>query len=134
MSEVWKRCEGQLVDNQFLLQKFIAATTHSVVFLGQTGEPQPQAVAIKFIPAEGQQPHQQLALWNRAAQLTHKNLLRIFHCGQCHLARTDLLYAVMEYAEEDLSQIVPQRALNPDEAREMLPPLIEALSFLHCNG
>lgn len=134
MSEVWKRCEGQLVDNQFLLQKFIAATTHSVVFLAQTSDPQPQTVAIKFIPADGLQPHQQLALWNRAAQLTHKNLLRIFHSGQCNLARTDLLYVVMEYAEEDLSQIIPQRALTPDETREMLPPLLDALSFLHCNG
>jgi serine/threonine protein kinase len=134
VSEVWKRCEGQLVDNQFLLQKFIAATTHSVVFLGQTVEAQPQTVAIKFIPAKGLQTHQQLALWNRAAQLTHKNLLHIFHSGQCNLARTDLLYVVMEYAEEDLSQVVPQRALTPDEAREMLPPLMDALSFLHCNG
>jgi TonB family protein len=134
VSDVWKRCEGQLVDNRFLLQKFIAATTHSVVFLAQTTETQPQTVAIKFIPAEGLQPHQQLALWNRAAGLTHKNFLRIFHSGQCNLARTDLLYAVLEYAEEDLSQVLPQRALTPDEAREMLPPLIEALSFLHCNG
>jgi TonB family protein len=134
VSDVWKRCEGQLVDNRFLLQKFIAATTHSVVFLAQTTETQPQTLAIKFIPAEGLQAHQQLALWNRAAGLTQKNLLRIFHSGQCNLARTDLLYAVMEYAEEDLSQVLPQRALTPDEAREMLPPLIEALSFLHCNG
>ena len=134
MSEVWKRCEGQLVDNQFLLQKFIAATAHSVVFLAQTSSSQPQTVAIKFIPAEGLQPHQQLALWDRVAQRSHKNLLRIFHSGQCNLARTDLLYVVMEYAEEDLSQVVPQRALTPDEAREMLPPLIDALSFFHSNG
>jgi TonB family protein len=134
MSDVWKRCEGQLVDNQFLLQKFVAATTHSVVFLAQTAEPQPRTVAIKFIPAEGLQTHQRLALWNRAAQLTHKNLLRVFHSGQCNLARTDLLYVVMEYGEEDLSQVVPQRALTPEEAREMMPPLMDALSFLHCNG
>jgi TonB family protein len=37
----------------------------------------------------------------------------------------------MEYAEETLSQILPHRALTPDEVREMLLPTLDALAFLH---
>jgi TonB family protein len=45
-----------------------------------------------------------------------------------------LLYVVMEYAEENLSQILPQRALTPAESREMLKPLLDALAYVHGKG
>jgi TonB family protein len=41
---------------------------------------------------------------------------------------------VTECADEDLSQIIPQRALSPGEAREMLRPVLEALAYLHGKG
>ena len=40
----------------------------------------------------------------------------------------------MEATEEDLSQILPQRRLTPEEAREMLGPVLDALSYLHGKG
>ncbi len=43
-------------------------------------------------------------------------------------------YVVTEYAEENLAQIIPERPLSPDEAREMLPPVVDALSYLHGQG
>jgi TonB family protein len=41
---------------------------------------------------------------------------------------------VTEYAEEDLSLILPNRALSPDEVREMLPLILDALQYLHSHG
>jgi TonB family protein len=41
---------------------------------------------------------------------------------------------VLEYAEEDLSQVVPSRPLTPAEAGEMLPPIVDVLSYLHGKG
>jgi TonB family protein len=37
----------------------------------------------------------------------------------------------MEYAEENLSQILPERALTAGEARGMLAPVLQALQFAH---
>jgi len=37
----------------------------------------------------------------------------------------------MEYANEDLADILPQRALNAEETRGMMEPVIETLAFLH---
>jgi TonB family protein len=45
-----------------------------------------------------------------------------------------LLYLVMEYAEEVLSQVLPQRPLTPAEAAELLPPMLDALTYLHGKG
>jgi TonB family protein len=41
---------------------------------------------------------------------------------------------VMEYAEENLSQILPERALTEGEARGMLAPVLRALQFAHDKG
>jgi len=55
----------------------------------------------------------------------------LLDCGQCELDGEPLLFVVMEYAEESLSQILPYRALAPDEVQELLIPTLDALAFLH---
>jgi TonB family protein len=134
MSDVWKKWEGQIADDKFLLHQFLGTTDHSAVFLTQTSERQPRKAAIKFISADSATAEAQLSLWARAAQLSHPNLLRIYDSGRCRVAEMDLLYAVMEFAEEDLSQILPQRSLAASEARDMLEPLLDAVIYLHGQG
>src|SRR5215471_1909657 len=131
MSDVWKQWEGQLADNKFPLHHFLAATNHSAVFLTQLPDPQPRQAAIKFISADDPAPGQQLAVWNQVAKLSHPNLLRLFHWGRCRLEGMNLLYVVMECAEENLGQILPQRPLTPDETRDMLNPVVDVLAYLH---
>jgi serine/threonine protein kinase len=66
-----------------------------------------------------------------AATLSHPHLIRLLDAGRCQLGGHQFLFVVMEYAEETLSQILPYRALTPDEVREMLLPTLDALAFLH---
>jgi TonB family protein len=40
----------------------------------------------------------------------------------------------MEYAEENLGQILPQRPLTPEETRDLLEPALDALAFIHGKG
>jgi TonB family protein len=61
-------------------------------------------------------------------------LLRIFQTGSCELHETKLFYIVLEYADEDLSQVLPVRALTQAEGLDMLPPVLDALSYLHRQG
>ena len=37
----------------------------------------------------------------------------------------------MEYAEDSLAQILPHRALTPEEVRDLLEPALDALTFIH---
>src|SRR6266852_2871679 len=133
MSNFWKQCEGQVIDNRFRLLRYLGGTDDSAVFLTQLAGSPTQKAAIKFIPA-GTTADLQLSLWRRVMQLVHPHLLRIFDIGRCRLENRDRLYVVMEYAEEDLSQILPQRPLTASEAREMLEPVLDALVYLHGNG
>jgi TonB family protein len=133
MSDVWKQCEGQVIDNRFRLLRYLGGTDDSAVFLTQLAGSPSQKAAIKFIPA-GTTADLQLSLWRRVTQLAHPHLLRIFDIGRCRLENRDRLYIVMEYAEEDLSQILPQRPLTASEAREMLEPVLDVLIYLHGKG
>jgi TonB family protein len=134
VAETWKQSEGQVVDWQFHLRRYLGGGEHSAVFLTEYGERQPQKAAIKIVPADPRTAGLQLSRWKLAAKLSHPHLLRLFQTGRCRLANVDLLYIVMEYAEEDLSQVMPQRPLTPSEAREMLIPALEALAYVHAQG
>jgi TonB family protein len=132
MTEAWKTWEGQVVDG-FLLRQYLGGSDHSAVYLTELKNSGAQNAAIKFVPADAA-ADAQLAKWQVAGQLLHPNLLQLIHMGRCQLAHTDFLYVVMEYAEEDLSQILPQRALEAGETRQMLESALQALGYLHGQG
>lgn len=129
----WDQWEGQTVNGEFPLRQYLGGSDHSVVYLTETGAPSPQKVAIKFVRA-GADAERQLSGWRSAASVMHPGLLRLHKTGHCQLGGHDLLFVVMDYAEENLSQILPQRVLTAAEAREMLAPTLDALSFLHAKG
>src|ERR1700730_14410581 len=136
MSEAWKRWEGRTVDGRFPLQSYLGGSGHSAVFLTvtQPSGSDSEKAAIKLIPAGAVDANHQFLRWKAASELSHSNLIRICEAGRCELDGTELLYVVMEYAEENLSQILPERALTAEEARGMLAPILRALQFEHDKG
>ncbi len=130
----WKAWEGRVVDGKFPLRQWLGGSEHSAVFLTERAGHTSEKTAIKLIAAEGAEADRQLARWRAAGQLSHPHLMRIFAAGRCQLDGTSLLYLVMEYAEEDLAQILPQRPLAPAEVTDLLPPVLDALSYLHSKG
>ena len=134
MAEAWKKWEGQVVNGEFKLRQYLGGSDRSAVFLSERGERERQQVAIKLVPASAENPELQLSWWELAAKLSHPNLLRLFQRGRCQIDGTELFYAVMEYAEESLAQIIPYRPLTPAEARDTLQPLLEALAYIHAKG
>jgi len=131
---LWKTWQGRTVDGKFPLRQWLGGSEHSAVFLTERpGQPSAKA-AIKLIAPNDAEADRQLARWRAASQLSHPHLMRIYESGRCRLDSTSLLYVVMEFAEEDLSQILPQRPLSPAEVTDLLPPVLDALSYLHGKG
>ncbi len=130
--ETWKKWEGR-ADGKFPLRQWLGGSDHSAVFLTERPGQMNQKFAIKLISADVL-ADQQLSQWRAAAQLSHPHLMRIYDAGRCRLDGTPLLYLVMEYAEENLAQILPHRPLAAAEVTDMLPPLLDALSYLHNKG
>jgi TonB family protein len=139
LTDVWKQFEGRVVDGMFPLQKWLGGSEHSAVFLTERGKNASQKAAIKLISAQvfstgNIDEATQLARWANSAKLSHPHLIRLFESGRGQVGDAKFLYVVMEYAEENLAQILPLRPLSPAEVNEMLPPTTEALAYLHQAG
>jgi TonB family protein len=135
MPDTWKQWEGQVVDGKFPLLRYLGGSEHSAVFLTERREGERLLkAAIKLIPADRENGELQLSRWRRAAELSHPHLISLFEAGRCELGNTPMLYVVMECAEENLAQVLPDRALTPAEAREMLKSVLDVLAYLHGKG
>lgn len=131
MPEAWKQWVGQIVNSRFVLRQYLGGSRHSAVFLTERQNAAFDKAAIKLIHADPDTTDFHLARWRDVAQLSHAHLLKLFHYGQCKLDGLDLLYTVSELADEDLAQILPTRALNALETREVVLQIGDALSYLH---
>jgi len=132
-TEVWVGWENQVINSAYPLRRFLGGSNHSHVFLTEYRPEGVAQAAIKLVPADTLETEAQLVQWGTAATLNHPHLIRIFDVGRCHISGRVYLYVVMEYADQTLAQLLPRRALTPDETREMLIPTLSALNFLHRN-
>ena len=124
---------GQAVEGRFPLHKYLGGSATRAVFLTQIEGAEAKAV-IKLVLANSCDADAQLALWRNAAKLSHPHLIRILDGGRCWLAGQDLIFVVTEYAEENLGEVLPRRALTPAEGYAMLRPVLQALKYLHAQG
>lgn len=134
----WEEWEGRTVDGKYLLGNYLGGSEASAVFrtrIANAGAKQDAAdAAIKLVCAGGAAAESYLRHWQAASELTHPNLIRILAVGDARLDAIDLVYAVEELAEENLAQILPERALTAEEAGGTLGPVLAALGYVHGKG
>ena len=133
-SDAWTQWESQVVNGVYPLRRFLGGSNHSAVFLTECRAENVADAAIKFVPADTLHAQAQLVQWGTAVELSHPHLVRLFDVGRCRFAGREFLFVVMEYADQTLAQLLPRRALSPDEARDLLTPTLDALAYLHRNG
>ncbi len=125
---------GLVIDGRLTLLQWLGGSARSDVFLTELPGHPPQKAAIKLIPADGADAEARMAGWALARNLPHPHLMRLLDTGHCRIDGATLLYAVTELADEVLAGILPERALTPDETKEMLDPVLNALGYLHGKG
>jgi TonB family protein len=130
--ESWKVWEGRSVGGKFPLRQWLGGSDHSAVFL--TERPGGARAAIKLIAFEPDAVEQELTRIRTTIKLSHPHLIHTFEAGRGQVENDSFIYVVMEFADEDLAQILPQRALSPGEVSDLLPPLLDAVSYLHSKG
>jgi TonB family protein len=135
MTETWEQWVGQSVNGKFCLRRYLGGSEHSAVFLIDYDDREPQSAVIKLIPENAPDAERQLDSWRLAATvLSHPHLIQLFQAGRCKIGDLKLVYVVMECADEDLSQIIPQRPLTDAEATDVLKPALDAIAHIHAKG
>ena len=129
LSEFRDRWEGLNADS-YLLGKYLGGSGISAVYSTEYGDARTPAV-IKLMPVDRSQRKNPLP---PLSELSHPCLIRIFDAGQCEIEGLSLRYVVMERAEANLAEVLPEHTLTEVEAREMLEAVLGALGFLHEQG
>lgn len=132
ITETSKLWEGQFV-KEFPLLRYLGGD-NSAVFLTEHSEGSGGKAAIKLLAIDSAAAELQLSRWRQAHNLSHPHVIRLFAMGRCELSGIGLVYVVMEYAQQNLSQFVPRRPLSSEEAQGMLEPALSVLSYLHGSG
>jgi hypothetical protein len=109
MSRPWEQWERQVVNGAIHLGRYLGGGERSAVFFTEDVQRDPQKAVIKLVAADSESAELQLSRWELAARLSHPHLMRLFRMGHCKIGDTELLYAVMECAEENLSQVLLER-------------------------
>jgi TonB family protein len=125
---------GRLIDQRFPLFEHLGSAESGDFYRTELPGPHAQKAAIRLVPAEIEGAQDQFDDWAQAEGLAHPNLLRIFESGHGRIDEYELLYVVMEMPDESLDQVLPARTLSGPEAGEMLPPILDALEYLHGRG
>src|SRR5215831_987716 len=109
MSEDWVKWEGHVVDDVLPLLHCLGTSDHSGVFLTTYSAQSIPKAALKLVPAIPTLTEAQLAHWSTATELSHPRLLRLYKTGRCQLGDRHFLFALMEYAEQNLSELLQHR-------------------------
>ncbi|MBK5290227.1 MAG: protein kinase [Acidobacteriia bacterium] len=134
MMQDWTTYRGQSVDGVFPLGECLSSTRSSAVFGTSQGPNDSPPAVIKLIRAEGIDQNRQLSIWEGVSRLTHPNLMRLLRYGHCQFDGEPMLYLLIERADEVLGDVLAERPLSAEEARQMLAPVVDVLAYLHGKG
>ncbi|HVZ19133.1 MAG TPA: protein kinase, partial [Terriglobales bacterium] len=130
MSAHFPHWVGRVVGDDLSLAAFVGDTEHTAVFQTTFAG---QNAAIKLIAAD-ESAERHLERFELASKLSHPNLLRVLRFGRTQIDDAPFVYVVTEFAEENLAQVLPDRALTKEEAQQVLQATLDALTYLHQQG
>src|ERR1035438_375735 len=133
MTHLRERWEGVCLSGKYTLEQWLGGNDNAA-FFQTTLAPDGSRAVVKLAPeavVEGAGP---LDLWHRTRQLRHPNLVELLDCGRADHGGETVLYAVFESPDETLADAIGRSPLSPQESREVLDAVLDALRYLHAQG
>ena len=132
-AETWRRkFEGEVVEGKYHLVKFLGAGGFGGVFLADhvVNDRFLRKVAVKLMFQEPGNIERQMGELQIAIALRHKGLLECYDVGACRLKDEDMLYLVMEVADESLDNRMGGR-ISAGDTRNIMVDVAAGLAYLH---
>jgi hypothetical protein len=127
---LWNEIEEQTL-NGLTLRKLLRSEGRTAWFSIEDPEGQPAVLSV-FEALNDEESVQ--ARLEAAARVQHANLLVIRSTGRGRLEDESLVYAVMEPFDQTLAEVLRDRTLTPEEAREVVENLLSALETVEAAG
>ncbi len=130
--ELWSDYEGKTLDGRFPLEQLIGPSGRSAAFLTRDAAGEP--AVIRVVETLNYEEEEILARWRTVESLKVDNLLGMREMGKTEMGGTHLVYAVLEPTDADLEEALHERALTPEETKQIGTSLVRALRALHGAG
>jgi TonB family protein len=127
----WQEWSGRNIDGDISVGDYLGGSESGAIFSTLYAS---QKAVVRISVVDLAKVDDQLARLKTAESLSHPHLLKVLRSGRFAVEGTDYVYAVKEYAEENLWQVIPQRALTAAEAKDVLESTVDALAYLHGQG
>lgn len=133
MTHLREHWEGVSLAGNYTLEESLGGDDR-VAFFQTSPDTEGHRAVVKLVPeaeVEGAPP---LDLWHRIRQLRHPNLVDLLAFGRADHQGQIVFYAVFESPDETLASALSRSPLDPQESREVLDSVLDALRYLHAQG
>ena len=133
MTHLRENWEGVSLAGNYTLEQSLGGDEHAAFF--QTlPDPDGHRAVVKLVPEAAVEGAPPLDLWHRIRQLRHPNLVELLDFGRADHLGQIVFYAVFESPDETLASALSRSPLDPQESREVLDSVLDALRYLHAQG
>jgi hypothetical protein len=133
MTHLREHWEGVSLSGDYTLEQWLGGDDRAA-FFRTAPAPDGRRAVVKLVPEAVVDSTATLDLWHRTRQLRHPNLIELLDCGRADHGGEIVLYAVFESPDDTLAAALSQSPLNPQESREVLDAVLDALRYLHAQG
>jgi hypothetical protein len=133
MTHLREHWEGVSLSGDYTLEQWLGGDDSAAFFRTAPG-PDGRRAVVKLVPEAAVDGTATLDLWHRTRQLRHPNLIELLDCGRADHGGEIVLYAVFESPDDTLASALSQSPLTPQESREVLDAVLDALRYLHAQG
>ena len=129
--QFWNEMEGKTVDGRFRLGSLLRTAGRSAWFDTRDEQQRPRVIVVT--ESLNDEAHL-LGNLKAASRLHHPNVVAIETAGQGRIDDKPVVYAVLEPTEENLGEVLRERALTPEETTQITESLVSGLSAIHAAG
>lgn len=123
--------KGLTLDSKYVIRRVVRETGGVMVCETEHDEGPALLLTVKDGTPEAER---RLKQWTAARELSHSHLVRVLDGGRAEMGGADVLYWVIEKADDSLEGVLEERPLTADETAQVLDSVTPALDHLHAAG
>lgn len=128
---LWTDLEGQELNGRWRIKKLVRPEGRAAWFEASDADGTPAMLSVTETLNDEDELLERL---KAAAEIRHPNVVAIREAAIVHMGDVPLVIAAMEMTEENLGDVLRERALSAAEARQVLDAVLAGLAAMHGRG
>ena len=128
--QFWNELEGRVFDG-YLLRRLMRSEGRTAWFETDAGDGQRATISVTESLTDVDEVIERL---EAAQRLQDPNLVVIFKVGRARFEKALFVYALMEYTEQNLYEVLEQQSLSKEDVQQVAEALVGALTTIHQHG